>query len=92
MTGHLRPRPVRSGPDEGRSGDEFRTFCARDGALLLWPGYSRAGPPDPNATNTPTREGVSHRMSSIVYDYLLPILGPEQAAHWAQILVINPAG
>ncbi len=31
-------------------------------------------------------------MSSIVYDYLLPLLGPEQATHWAQILVISPAG
>jgi hypothetical protein len=31
-------------------------------------------------------------MSSIVYDYLLPLLGPEQAAYWAQMLVISPAG
>ncbi|BCK57223.1 hypothetical protein NWFMUON74_49950 [Nocardia wallacei] len=37
-------------------------------------------------------KGVPHRMSSIVYDYLLPLLGPEQAAYWAQILVISPAG
>ncbi len=31
-------------------------------------------------------------MSSIVYDYLLPVIGPEQAAYWASILVISPAG
>lgn len=31
-------------------------------------------------------------MSSIVYDYLLPLLGPEQATYWAQIFVINPVG
>ncbi len=31
-------------------------------------------------------------MSSIVYDYLLPLLGPEEATRWAQILVISPAG
>ncbi len=30
-------------------------------------------------------------MSSLLFDYLLPILGPDQAAYWAQLLVINPA-
>ena len=31
-------------------------------------------------------------MSSIVYDYLMPLIGPEQATYWAQILVVSPAG
>jgi hypothetical protein len=30
-------------------------------------------------------------MSSLIFDYLLPILGPDQASYWAQLLVINPA-
>ncbi|SFM86277.1 Uncharacterised protein [Nocardia asteroides] len=30
-------------------------------------------------------------MSSLLFDYLLPILGPDQASYWAQLLVINPA-
>ncbi|GAB2706099.1 hypothetical protein GCM10027089_30740 [Nocardia thraciensis] len=64
-------------------------------ALLLWPAVC------PGEVDLPSRlalspssrnKGVPHRMSSIVYDYLLPLLGPEQAAYWAQILVINPAG
>lgn len=29
-------------------------------------------------------------MSTLLYDYLLPLLGPEQAAHWAQVFVIDP--
>lgn len=29
-------------------------------------------------------------MSSLIFDYLLPILGPDQATYWAQLLVINP--
>ncbi|MEU7632741.1 hypothetical protein AB0C34_22565 [Nocardia sp. NPDC049220] len=29
-------------------------------------------------------------MSSILFDYLLPLLGPEQAAYWAQVFMINP--
>ncbi len=29
-------------------------------------------------------------MSTLVYDYLLPLLGPEQATYWAQVLVIDP--
>lgn len=29
-------------------------------------------------------------MSTILFDYLLPVLGPEQAAYWAQVFVINP--
>lgn len=29
-------------------------------------------------------------MSSILFDYLLPLLGPEQAAHWAQVFMVNP--
>lgn len=29
-------------------------------------------------------------MSTLVYDYLLPLLGPEQAGYWAQVLVIDP--
>lgn len=31
-------------------------------------------------------------MSSILYDYLLPVLGPDTASYWAHIFVINPAG
>lgn len=30
-------------------------------------------------------------MSSLIFDYLLPILGPDQATYWAELLVINPA-
>lgn len=30
-------------------------------------------------------------MSTLVYDYLLPLLGPEQAAHLARMLLIGPA-
>ncbi|CRY77637.1 hypothetical protein SAMN05421776_11464 [Nocardia farcinica] len=30
-------------------------------------------------------------MSSIVFDYLLPLVGPEQAAYWAQVFLIDPA-
>lgn len=29
-------------------------------------------------------------MSSLIFDYLLPILGPDQATFWAKLLVINP--
>ncbi len=29
-------------------------------------------------------------MSSILFDYLLPIVGPDQASYWAQLLMINP--
>lgn len=29
-------------------------------------------------------------MSSILFDYLLPLLGPEQAAYWAQVFMVNP--
>ncbi len=29
-------------------------------------------------------------MSSIVFDYLMPLVGPEQAAYWAQVLLIEP--
>jgi hypothetical protein len=36
-------------------------------------------------------EGVPNIMSSIVYDYLLPLVGPEQAAYWARLLVVSPA-
>ncbi len=30
-------------------------------------------------------------MSSIIYDYLIPLVGPEQAAYWAQVFLIDPA-
>ncbi|RBO90334.1 hypothetical protein DFR74_106219 [Nocardia puris] len=30
-------------------------------------------------------------MSSILFDYLLPLLGPEQAAYWAKVFMIDPA-
>lgn len=30
-------------------------------------------------------------MSSILFDYLMPLLGPEQAAYWAQVFMIEPA-
>lgn len=29
-------------------------------------------------------------MSTLLYDYLLPLLGPEQAAYWAHVFVIDP--
>lgn len=29
-------------------------------------------------------------MSSIIFDQLMPILGPQAAAYWAQIFVIDP--
>ncbi len=29
-------------------------------------------------------------MSSIIFDYLTPLLGPEQAAYWAQVFLIEP--
>lgn len=29
-------------------------------------------------------------MSSLIFDYLLPILGPDQAAYWAQVLMVKP--
>lgn len=29
-------------------------------------------------------------MSSILFDQLLPVLGPEQATYWAQTLVVGP--
>jgi len=29
-------------------------------------------------------------MSTILFDQLLPLLGAEQAAYWAQVLVIDP--
>lgn len=29
-------------------------------------------------------------MSTILFDQLLPILGAEQAAYWAQALVVEP--
>ncbi|MGK8489242.1 hypothetical protein [Nocardia asiatica] len=31
-----------------------------------------------------------HTYVIILFDYLLPLLGPEQAAYWAQVFVINP--
>ncbi len=29
-------------------------------------------------------------MSTILFDYLMPLLGPEQAAYWAQVFMVNP--
>ncbi len=29
-------------------------------------------------------------MSSIIFDYLMPLLGPDQAAYWAQVFLIEP--
>lgn len=29
-------------------------------------------------------------MSTILFDYLLPVLGPDQAAYWAQVFVVAP--
>ncbi|TQM25852.1 hypothetical protein FB390_6020 [Nocardia bhagyanarayanae] len=29
-------------------------------------------------------------MSSIIFDYLMPLLGPEQAAYWAQVFMVDP--
>lgn len=29
-------------------------------------------------------------MSTILFDYLMPLLGPEQASYWAQVFVVNP--
>lgn len=29
-------------------------------------------------------------MSTILFDYLAPLLGPEQALYWAQVFMINP--
>jgi hypothetical protein len=29
-------------------------------------------------------------MSSLLFDYLMPLLGPEQAAYWAQVFAIAP--
>lgn len=29
-------------------------------------------------------------MSTILFDYLMPLIGADQAAHWAQIFVIAP--
>lgn len=29
-------------------------------------------------------------MSTIVFDYLMPLLGPEQASYWAQVLMVGP--
>lgn len=30
-------------------------------------------------------------MSSIIFDYLMPLVGPDQASYWAQVLLIEPA-
>lgn len=29
-------------------------------------------------------------MSTILFDYLMPLLGPEQASYWAQVFMVNP--
>lgn len=29
-------------------------------------------------------------MSSILFDYLAPLIGADQAAYWAQVFVISP--
>jgi hypothetical protein len=29
-------------------------------------------------------------MSTLIYDYLLPYVGADQASYWAQILVVEP--
>ncbi len=29
-------------------------------------------------------------MSSFLYDFLLPVLGADQAAYWASVLLIGP--
>jgi len=29
-------------------------------------------------------------MSSIIFDYLMPLVGPDQASYWAQVLLIEP--
>ncbi|CAM4467952.1 hypothetical protein NONI108955_31610 [Nocardia ninae] len=29
-------------------------------------------------------------MSSILFDYLVPLIGSDQAAYWAQVFVIAP--
>jgi hypothetical protein len=29
-------------------------------------------------------------MSTILYDNLLPLIGPEAAAYWAQVYVVDP--
>lgn len=36
----------------------------------------------------PTKAGL--RMSTILFDQLLPYLGPEQAAYWAEVLMVSP--
>ncbi len=58
--------------------------------LLTWPavtGVAIARALEMSRTST---IGSSTPMSSILFDYLLPLLGPEQAAYWAQVFVINP--
>ncbi|MBP2193887.1 hypothetical protein BJ987_006788 [Nocardia goodfellowii] len=29
-------------------------------------------------------------MSTILFDYLMPVLGPDQAAYWASVFMSNP--
>jgi hypothetical protein len=55
--------------------------------LLLWRRHSRHTPGGAAPTSI---NGSSERMSSLIFDYLLPILGPDAASYWAQMLMINP--
>jgi len=59
-------------------------------ASVRWP--DRAGILSPVSSEAPTSNNWSTAlMSSIVFDYLLPLVGPEQAAYWAQVFLIDPA-
>ncbi len=29
-------------------------------------------------------------MSTLLFDYLMPLIGPDQAAYWAQVFMVAP--
>ncbi|MEV4123825.1 hypothetical protein [Nocardia sp. NPDC049707] len=35
-------------------------------------------------------EGKKQYMSYLLFDFLLPLLGPDAAQYWAQLLVVGP--
>ena len=65
-------------------------YPATSQRLLWFPGVAgRDFPPIRKSPRTSTI-GSYPLMSTILFDYLMPLLGPEQASYWAQVFMVNP--
>lgn len=66
-------------------------FAGPSGSPLEVP-RTRAGPTreESRTAGVPADVEVLSTMSYLLYDFLLPILGPSIAEYWAQLLVVGP--